>query len=115
MIQIGPTTEVIVAINPVDFRCGIETLCSLVKSNFHLDPYKGTYFLFTNKRRSGIKILSYDGQGFWFCYKRLSQGRLRWWPSSKNDIESIDVKNVMLLIYNGDVENINFQKNWKKV
>ncbi|MCP4117184.1 MAG: transposase [Desulfobacteraceae bacterium] len=35
---------------------------------------------FLNRRRTAIKILCYDGQGFWMCQKRLSQGRFKWWP-----------------------------------
>ena len=115
MIQLDLRTEVMVAINPIDFRCGIESLGGLIKSQFKLDPFNGVYFLFTNKRRSGIKILTYDGQGFCLFYKRFSQGKLNWWPNSKDEISKLDSKNVLLLIYNGDAENIKFQENWKNI
>jgi len=38
----------------------------------------GTVFVFRNRRRTAIKALVYDGQGFWLCHKRLSSGRFRW-------------------------------------
>lgn len=115
MIQLGTQTEVMVAIKPIDFRCGIESLCGLVKRHFQLDPFKGTFFLFTNKRRTGIKILAYDGQGFWICYKRFSQGKLNWWPQSGESITKLDAKNVLMLLYNSNHHNITFQENWKKI
>jgi IS66 Orf2 like protein len=37
---------------------------------------------FRNRRRTSIKVLIYDGQGFWLCQKRLSEGRFRWWPGT---------------------------------
>jgi len=41
----------------------------------------GAIFVFRNRRGTSLKLLCYDGQGFWLCQKRLSQGRLAWWPS----------------------------------
>ncbi|MBC8554304.1 MAG: IS66 family insertion sequence element accessory protein TnpB [Candidatus Brocadiales bacterium] len=115
MIQVGPKTEIMVAINAIDFRCGIDSLCGLIKSQFRLDPFNGKLFIFTNKKRTGLKILAYDGQGFWFCYKRFSQGKLSWWPTSSAEIVDLDARNFILLIFNGDAQNIQFQKNWKKI
>ncbi|MFW5754911.1 MAG: IS66 family insertion sequence element accessory protein TnpB, partial [Marinilabiliaceae bacterium] len=40
----------------------------------------GHLFVFRNKKGNAIKLLVYDGQGFWLCQKRLSQGRFAWWP-----------------------------------
>jgi transposase len=45
------------------------------------DPFGGTVFVFRNRRGTALKVLVYDGQGFWLCHKRLSEGRFRWWPS----------------------------------
>lgn len=115
MIQITPNTEIMVGIRPIDFRCGIDSLCGLIKREFTLDPFNGKLFVFTNKKRTGLKILSYDGQGFWFCYKRFSQGKLTWWPESYEAIVGLDAKNFLLLIFNGDVQGTSFQENWKKV
>ena len=41
----------------------------------------GALFVFRNRRGTAIKLLVYDGQGFWLCQKRLSQGRFAHWPS----------------------------------
>jgi transposase len=42
-------------------------------------------FVFRNRRATAVKILAYDGQGFWLCQKRLSQGRFRWWPRREGE------------------------------
>jgi transposase len=42
-------------------------------------------FVFRNRRGTGVRILVHDGQGFWLCYKRLSAGRLKYWPTSEEE------------------------------
>jgi len=46
------------------------------------DPFSGAVFVFRNRQRTAVKVLVYDGQGFWLCHKRLSQGRFGWWPTA---------------------------------
>jgi transposase len=82
MLQITPQMKVLVAVEPVDFRKGIDGLAAVCKSSLQQDPFAGTVFVFRNRRATAIKVLVYDGQGFWLCQKRLSEGRFRWWPRS---------------------------------
>ena len=81
MLQITPQMRVLVAVAPVDFRKGIDGLAGLCQAVLKQDPFAGTVFVFRNRRATAIKVLVYDGQGFWLCHKRLSSGRFRWWPS----------------------------------
>ena len=71
-----------VAVEPADFRKGIDGLARLCKEVLDHDPFGGWVFVFRHRRATALKVLVYDGQGFWLCYKRLSRGRFRWWPSS---------------------------------
>jgi len=82
MIQITPQMRILVAVEPADFRRGIDGLARLCRQRLHSDPFCGALFIFRNRRAKAIKILAYDGQGFWLCHKRLSSGRFRWWPRS---------------------------------
>ncbi len=82
MLQITPQMKVLVAVEPADFRRGIDGLASLCKERLKHDPFTGAVFVFRNRRATAIKVLVYDGQGFWLCQKRLSQGRFPWWPRS---------------------------------
>ena len=82
MIQITPQMRVLVAVEPVDFRAGIDGLARLCRSVLSADPFDGTVFVFRSRRGTAIKCLLYDGQGYWLAQKRLSFGKFRHWPSS---------------------------------
>src|SRR5260221_232962 len=77
MIQITPQMRVLVAIELVDFRRGIDGLAQLCRSILTSDPMDGTLFVFRSRAGKSIKLLVYDGQGFWLCQKRLSAGKFR--------------------------------------
>ena len=97
MLQITPQMRILVAVEPADFRKGIDGLVRLCKDSLQEDPFGGAVFVFRNRRGTAIKVLPGcerrgDGQGFWLCHKRLSEGRFRWWPSaSGQDVPGQDV------------------------
>ncbi len=74
MIQVTPQMRILLAIAPVDFRKGIDGLAAVCRQALQSDPFTGHVFIFRNKKATAIKILMYDGQGFWLCQKRLSRG-----------------------------------------
>ena len=84
MIQITPQMRIVAAIEPVDFRRGIDGLARLCKDVLKHDPFNGWVFVFRNRSATALKILVYDGQGFWLCHKRLSSGEFRWWPAGRH-------------------------------
>ena len=81
MIQITPQHHLHIRVEPIDFRKGIDSLVGLCRQ-FVGSPYDGTVFVFRNKSGIAVKLLVYDGTGFWLCTKRFSQGKLRHWPKS---------------------------------
>src|SRR5208282_900208 len=84
MIQITPQMRILVAVEAVDGRKGIDSLARLCQEKLEADPFSGWLFVFRSRRGTAIRILVYDGQGFWLAQKRLSKGRFRWWPESRN-------------------------------
>ena len=84
MIQVTPHMRVLVAVEPVDFRRGIDGLAALCRAVLKEEPMSGAVFAFRSRGRKSVKLLVYDGQGFWLCQKRLSAGRFRFWPSANN-------------------------------
>lgn len=80
MLQITPQMRVLVAVEAVDGRKGIDALAALCRERLAADPFSGWLFIFRTRSGHTIKILCYDGQGFWLAQKRLSEGRFRWWP-----------------------------------
>lgn len=83
MIQVTPQMRVMVAVEPVDFRRGIDGMVHLCREHLASDPFSGTVYVFRGRSGTSIKILAYDGQGFWLCQKRLSTGKFRYWPKTK--------------------------------
>ena len=99
MIQIGPQMRILVAIKPVDFRKGIDGLAGICRLVLKSDPFSGYVFVFRNRRGTAIKILVYDGQGYWLCQKRLSSGRFHWWPE-KGRVEQLAAHELQMILWN---------------
>jgi transposase len=116
MIQITPQMRILVAKEPIDFRKGIDGLCRICRTVMESDPFSGYVFVFRNKTGTSIKILMYDGQGFWLCQKRLSKGRFQWWPGdSQTQLSTLAVHELQLLIWNGDPRRAHVAPLWKKI
>ena len=63
--------------NPIDFRKQIDGLVMLIADHLQLDPISGQIFLFRNRQANKIKILWWERNGFWLCYKRMEKGKLK--------------------------------------
>lgn len=116
MIQITPQMRVVVAVQPADFRRGIDGLARLCKEALEQDPFGGWVFVFRNRRATAVKILVYDGQGFWLCYKRLSRGRFRWWPTSRTKaVTTLAAHQLQVLLSAGNPEAAQTALPWRSV
>lgn len=115
MIQITPQMLIFVALEDIDFRNGIDGLAAACRQRLQQDPFSGALFLFRNRRRTIIKILIYDGQGFWLCSKRLSKGRFRWWPERVGLTVNIEAQELQTLLWNGDPGLASFARAWRKI
>lgn len=102
MIQITPHMKIFVAVEPVDFRRGIDGLAAVCRQVLNVDPMAGALFVFTSRRRHAIKCLVYDSQGFWLCQKRLSSGRFTSWPKAEGSSIGWDPLQLQALLWNGD-------------
>ena len=116
MIQITPQMRVLVAIEEVDFRRGIDGLARVCREVLAADPFSGIAFVFRNRRKTAVKILVYDGQGFWLCHKRLSKGRFGWWPSSGDAAASaLRTHELAVLLSAGDPRGTGAAEVWRRV
>src|ERR1700689_771505 len=102
MLQITPQMRILAAIEPVDFRKGMDALAQLCKQKLETDPFSGCLFLFRSRSATAIKILVYDSQGFWIAQKRLSKGRFRWWPEGQKAAQSLEAHQAQMLLAAGD-------------
>lgn len=107
--------RVLVAIEPVDFRKGIDGLARIAKDVLKKDPFSGAVFVFRNRRAKAVKLLVYDGQGFWLCLKRLSEGRFRYWPRGDEKDTSLLAHELSVLLSGGDYEAARPSPQWRSV
>jgi transposase len=116
MIQITPQMKILLAVEPVDFRKGIDGLVGLCRQRLESDPFTGILFVFSSRSRKSLKILSYDGQGFWMCQKRLSVGHFSWWPCADGQKTCrLDAHQMQLLLWNGNPKATTAAPMWKPV
>jgi hypothetical protein len=122
MIQVTPQMRILVAVEPADFRKGIDGLARLCKEALKRDPFGGGVFVFRNRRATAVKVLVYDGQGFWLCHKRLSRGRFRWWPVSRTPTsrtgpaaKTLEAHQLQVLLSAGNPEAVQAAPAWRRV
>lgn len=102
MIQIAPQMRILVAVESVDGRKGIDSLVRLCQDQLAADPFSGCVFIFRSRRATSIRLLAYDGQGFWLAQKRLSKGRFVWWPSGTGTVQVLEAHQAQLLLAAGN-------------
>jgi len=79
------------------------------------DPFSGTVFVFRNRRATAVKILVYDGQGFWLCQKRLSKGRFHDWPRSGSLTKSLEAHELHVLLSGGNPSSARGAPAWRRL
>lgn len=81
-----------------DMRKSINGMILLVKESFLLDPFSDALFVFCNKNRDRLKILEWDGDGFWLYFKRLERGHFRWPSEGNNKTMNLNTNELSCLI-----------------
>ena len=99
MIQLTQQLRLFVWVQAIDFRCGIDALVGHCRSKLNESPFSGAVFVFRNQKGTAIKLLTYDGTGFWLMHKRFSQGVLKYWPKSFD--EKICATSLMVILNQG--------------
>ena len=115
MLQITAHHKILLAIKPTDFRKGIDSLVAECIKYFECDPMNGAIFAFTNRRRISVKLLVYDGNGFWLCQKRFSSGKLKWWPATQDQALRLQASELQVILAQGIPSQINIPKNWREI
>lgn len=87
-----------------DMRKSINGLMTLVKESFSLDPFAETLYVFCNRKRDRLKILEWDGDGFWLYFKRLERGHFRWPVKGETDTIILESKELSFLIEGAKLE-----------
>jgi transposase len=115
MLQLTPQTRIFLAVEPVDFRKGIDGLAAVCRRALAANPLEGAVYVFRNRSGTALKLLFYDGQGFWLCMKRLSQGRFRWWPSGPDTACPLSARELAIVLWNGNPQSAAMAQDWRRV
>jgi transposase len=116
MLQLTAQMRILVAVEPQDFRKGIDGLCRICREVLASDPFSGSVFVFRSRRGTAIRVLSYDGQGFWLSTKRLSKGHFRYWPGGGRSTRcELLAHQLQVLLAGGDPEATRAAPLWRPV
>lgn len=115
MLQITPQHQLFMAVKPVDFRRGIDGLSALCKQQWQDDPFSGHLFVFRNQRATSVKILIYDGNGFWLCQKRFSTGKLKWWPGTAEEAACVRAIELLVMLQQGNPMEACVPEDWRRL
>jgi transposase len=115
MLQLTPQSRIFLATHPVDFRKGIDGLAAVCRQVLGANPLEGAVYVFRNRTGTALKLLLYDGQGYWLCLKRLSQGCFRWWPTTPDARVPLSARELVILLWNGDPERAQMARDWRRV
>jgi transposase len=102
LIQITPQVRILVAVEAIDGRKGIDAIAQLCREKLNADPFSGYLFIFRTRRGTAIRLLQYDGQGYWLATKRLSKGRFKWWPTGSDAARILRAHQAQLLLAAGN-------------
>ena len=98
MLQLTPQSRIFLVVQPVDFRKGIDGLAELCRNLLRENPLGGTVYVFRNRTGTALKLLAYDGQGFWLCTKRLFHGHFSWWPTATTQSVTLSAWELTVLL-----------------
>jgi len=102
--------RVYLACGHTDMRKSINGLVAIVEGSFKLDPFDEALFVFCNKNRNRLKILDWDGDGFWLHFKRLEKGHFRW-PAAGEEATMTLTGNELTILLGGARVELKLKRN----
>jgi transposase len=114
MRPLTPQSRIFLA-PPVDFRNGIDGLAAVGGQRLGANPLEGAVSVFRNRAGTALKLWLYDGQGYGLCMKRLSQGRLTWWPHTADARVPLSARALLMVLWHGDPERAQMAGDGRRV
>ena len=100
MSHLTENTQILLATQPADFRKGIDGFVAVCSLCLQVDPRRGTLFVFINRPATMIRILAYQGHGYYLITKRLSRGRFAHLPRADQSLQPLQAYKLRQLLDN---------------
>lgn len=114
MLSFSSATKIYLAAGPTDMRKSFNSLSAIVQNEIAKDPLSGHLYVFCNRARNRLKILTWDGSGLWVLAKRLEKGTFSW-PSVKGDmVVSMSFEEITQLIAGLDMQSFQRRKWYRR-
>lgn len=115
LIDVNHTDHIYVICGPTDMRKSIEGCMGIVSEAYHLDPFSSSLFLFCNKKKTTLKVLHFDVNGFELLTKKLLEGKFQW-PKNQEEARLITKQELRWLLEGLSLEQTKaFKKVGKKI
>lgn len=116
VLSLPAQVRVFLARGPTDMRKAFDGLCAIVRHQFHRDPFNGDVFAFFNRDRNRVKLLVWDGNGFWLLAKRLERGTFDAWrpPGDATHVE-IQRAQLTMLLEGIDLKKSNYRRHFTRL
>jgi len=97
MLHLTANSKIYLASKPVDFRKHIDGLAAICEQTLNQEPRSGNLFVFINKASTQVRVLCYEGNGYWLACKRLSRGRFKKFPCNNyvNQVAAHELKKIL--------------------
>lgn len=97
MIDLNNINKIYISPGITDLRMGIDGYAMIVQAIFHKNPFDNSLYIFCNKQHNKLKILHFEGCGFWLYYKRIETGTIKW-PKNQDEVKEIDIRQFKWLL-----------------
>jgi len=111
VLTVPQRTKIHLAIEPVDFRRGIDGLCGVVRNQLGGDPLWHVW-VFHNRRRNALKLLVFDHGGYVLTYKRLARGRFKLPPVEGSGVVRMTAAELAALLEGIDLSKARRLPRW---
>ncbi len=98
MFHMNQNLKIVLAVEPADLRKSFNGLYMIARDELGEIPENGAMFIFSNRTKTRIKVLCFDGTGCWVSVKRLEQGTFSWPKDSEEDQLTLKPEALSLLL-----------------
>jgi len=113
MLSFRPGTRIFISTEPTDMRKSFNGLSAIVQHGWGANPLSGDLFVFANRRRTLLKLLYWDADGYAIWYKRLEQGGFRIPPPTAEGRIELTAAKLAMILEGIDIENARERKRYR--